>query len=154
MDAVTVHDPDGASHVVNIRSFLERMRAHNIKLAPREACLGAVEMVFLGKSISPAGITPKGDNISALTNKLMLENVGQVHSVCGGPSYYRNYLLNLANRMKPMTCLLKMNAVFKWTDEMSALVRKLMDQLSRPPVLAFPDWDAALYRVAEVPLVL
>ena len=66
--------------------------------------------------------------------------------MCGGlSSYYRKYLPNLAKHMRPIMSLLKKNAVvFKWTDAMTDVVRGLTTQLSSPPVLAFPDWDAAL----------
>lgn len=74
----------------------------------------------------------------------MSEHVGQVSSLCGGLSYYPKYLPTLAKHLNQITCLLKNNAIFKWTYKVSAVVRTLMDQLSNSSVLVFPAWDAAL----------
>lgn len=84
MDDVIVHDVDEASHVVTIRRFVERIRAHNLKLAPGKACLGGVEAELLGHSISTAGTAPNGDMVSALTSMPKPENVGQLRSLCCG----------------------------------------------------------------------
>lgn len=105
---------------------------------------GIAAVESLGHLIPRAGNAPNGDKISTLTNIPMLHNVDKVRSLCGGLSYHRKYLPKLAKPLKSTRCLLKNIAVFEWTDDMSTLVCTLMNQLLKPPVLAFPDWDTAL----------
>ena len=73
----------------------------------------------------------------------MPRDVSQPRSLLGGLSYYRQYLPNLAQTLKPLTTLLKKGVKFVFTSEMETTVRGLLDALSRPPILVFPDWSAA-----------
>ena len=72
----------------------------------------------------------------------MPTTVKQLRSLLGGLSYYRSFLKNLSKRVKPLTALLKKGARFDFTPEMDKIVRSLLKELSEPPVLVFPDWDA------------
>jgi len=60
----------------------------------------------------------------------------------GGLSYYRRFLKNMAKRVRPLTALLKKGVPFVFTSEMEAIVRDLLAELAKPPILVFPDWKA------------
>ena len=70
-------------------------------------------------------------------------DVSQLRSLLGGLSYYRQYLPNLAQNLKPLTTLLKKGVKFVFTSEMEMIVREQLDTLSKPSILVFPDWPAA-----------
>ena len=50
----------------------------------------------------------------------------------------------MAKRVKSITSLLKKGAVFNFTPTMEAAVRALLEELTAPPILVFPDWDAVI----------
>ena len=83
LDDVIVFDSDPIVHVQTIRSLFERLRKHNLKLFPSKARLGATDANFLGHSISPAGLRPKAENVSALINMPMPTDVKQVRALMG-----------------------------------------------------------------------
>ena len=66
LDDVIVFDSDPIEHVQMIRSLFERLRKRKLKLAPSKARLGATDANFLGHSISPAGLRPNVEEVSAL----------------------------------------------------------------------------------------
>ena len=88
-DNVIVFDSDPVAHVRTIRSLFERLRNHNLKLSPSKARLGGIDANVLGHSIYPAGLHPKAEIASALTNMPMPTDVKQVRALMGGAYYYR-----------------------------------------------------------------
>ncbi|CAB1103321.1 unnamed protein product [Ectocarpus sp. CCAP 1310/34] len=58
------------------------------------------------------------------------------------PSYYREFLPNMAKRIRPLTTLLKKQEKFIFTPSMEQAVRVLLAELANAPVLVYPHWDA------------
>ena len=75
LDDVILFDSDPIAHVQTIQSLFERLRKHNLKRSPSEARLGATDANFLGHSISPAGLRPNAEKVSALPNMPMPTDV-------------------------------------------------------------------------------
>ena len=100
-----VFDSDPIAHVQTIRSLFERLREHNLKLSPSKARLGATDANFLGHSISPAGLRPNAEKVSALINMPMPMDVKQVRALMGGINHYRNCLPDLSKRLRRLTRL-------------------------------------------------
>ena len=48
----------------------------------------------------------------------------------------------MARRIRLITALLKKGATFDFTPDMEDTVRSLLAELTAPPILVFPDWDA------------
>ncbi|CAB1106948.1 unnamed protein product [Ectocarpus sp. CCAP 1310/34] len=130
-------------HVRNIIEFFRCLRKYNLKLSPGKARVGATHANFLGHTISPAGVSPDGDKVRALTKMAPPANVKQLRSLLGGLSNYGKFLKNLATKVRPLNALLKQGVQLKYTPSMVTMVKSLLHDLSRPPILVFPDWDAA-----------
>ena len=73
-DGVIVFGSDPIAHLQTIRSLFERLRKH-LKLSPLNARIGATDANFLGQSISPAGLRPNAEKVSALVNTTMPPDV-------------------------------------------------------------------------------
>ena len=142
LDDVICFDEEPLEHVRNMIEFFKRLRQYNLKLSPGKARVGATHANFLGHTISPAGVSPDGDKVRALTKMPPPANVKLLRSLLGGLSYYRKFLKNLASKVRPLNALLKQGVQFKYTPSMITMVKSLLHDLSRPPILVFPDWDA------------
>ena len=142
LDDVIVFDSDPIAHVQTIRSLFERLREHNLKLSPSKARLGATDANFLGHSISPVGLCPNAEKLSALINMPMPTNVEQVRALLGGINYYRKSLPDLFKRPRPINSLLGKGVKFAFTPAMEKLVRDTQAELETPPILVSPNWDA------------
>ena len=58
---------DLTTRVKTIRVLFERLHKHNLKLSASKARFGATDADFVGRSISPAGVCPNAEKVSALT---------------------------------------------------------------------------------------
>ena len=142
LDDVIVFDSDPTAHVKTIRALFERLRKHSLKLSPSKSRLGATDANLLGHSISPAGIRPNAEKVSAWMKMPMPKNLKQVRALMGGVGYYRKFLLDLSNRIRPLTVLLLKGVKYVFTPAMEVIVRQNLAELAAPPILIFPDWDA------------
>ncbi|CAB1117464.1 unnamed protein product [Ectocarpus sp. CCAP 1310/34] len=139
LDDVICFDEEPLGHVLNM---IKRLRQYNLKLSPGKARVGATHANFLGHTISPAGVSPNGVKVRALTHMPPPTNVKQLRSLLGGLSYCRKFLKNLATKVRPLNSLLKQGVPFKYTPGMVKVVKALLSELARPPISVFPDWAA------------
>ena len=107
-----------------IRSLFERLRKHNLMLPPSKARLGATDAKFLSHSISPAGLRPNAQKVSALINMPMPTDVKQVCALMGGINYCRKFLPDLSKRLRPINSLLRKGVKFAFTSAMEEFVRE------------------------------
>ena len=143
LEDVIVFDSDPTAHVKTIRALFECLRKHNLKLPPSKARLGARDARFLGHFIPPAGICPNEEKKSALMKVPMPKHFKKVRALMGGVRYYRKFLPDLSKRIRPLTALLRKGVNYVFTPVMELVVRQILAELVAPPILVFPDWDAA-----------
>ena len=125
--------------VAHLAAFFASLRLYNLKLSPNNTRIGAACVEFLGHIISQDGVRSNDDNIAALTRMPMPRDIKQLRSLLGGLSYYRNFLPNMAKRVRPITALLQ---------EESRLV--LLSQWKRP--FAPYSWNSQLHRYLSSPI--
>ena len=101
LDDVIVFSSDPVEHVRTISSLFERLRKHNLKLSLSKTRLGATDATFLGHSVSPAGLRPNAEKVSALTNIPMPTDVKQVRALMGVVNYYGNFFPDSYKRRRP-----------------------------------------------------
>ena len=142
LDDVMVYDTDTTAHVKTIRWLFERLRKHNLEFSPSKARLGATHADFLGHSISPAGVRPNADKISAYIKMPMPRDLKTGARPPGRVGYYRKFLRNLSKRICPITFLLRKGVKFECTPAMEVVVREIISELTAPPILVFSDWHA------------
>ena len=144
IDDIICYSRDGAQHVEDLSGFFERLTKFDLKLAPRKAFIGVRRIKFLGHRVTSRGLEPCPEKVEALLQMPMPTSVSALRSVIGGLSYYRRYLPRLSAILKPITALLKKGVKFEFTSENEGILRKLLQQLASPLVLAFPDYPAAV----------
>ena len=142
-DGMLVRSNDESSMVDYIERFLKALTRHNLKILPSKSEIGAQEMSFPGHTISPRGVRPHAKKVDALRKSPMPNSVSELRSLQGGLSYYRKFLPNLSRRLQPITRLLKKDVSFSFDAEMEAVVREILKVLTKPPVLIYPDFEAA-----------
>ncbi|CAB1096728.1 unnamed protein product [Ectocarpus sp. CCAP 1310/34] len=69
LDDIVVHSKSTAEHVVHFEKLLERLRIHNLKLAPKKANVGAAEVEFLGPKWPRAWVWPLECGVSTRYKK-------------------------------------------------------------------------------------
>ena len=100
--------------------------------------MGVIDANFLGHSISPAGLHPNAEKVSALVNMPMPTDVKQVRALMGGINYYRIFWPDVSKRLCPINSLPRKGGKFAFTP-MAKLVREILVELATPPISFFPN---------------
>ena len=129
------------NHVSTLATFFARLRLHKLKLSPDKSRIGAARVDFLGHLISEDGLRPDHDRVAALSRMPMPSDITELRSFLCGLSYYRKSPTDMARRIRP-TVLLEKGAKFDFNPDMEDIVRSLLAELTAPPILVFPHWDA------------
>ena len=118
LDDAIGSDDSPATHVATLATFFARLRLHNLNLSPNKTRIGAARVEFLGHILSQHGVRPNDDTITALARMPVPRDIKQLPSLLGGLSYYRNFLPNMAKRIRPITALFKKGATFGFSPSM------------------------------------
>lgn len=155
LDDVIVFSHTFEEHVEHIRAVLRRLREHGVKLKPRKCRLFRSEIVCLGRIVSAEGHRPDPGNTQAV---LALKNstpstVGDVRKLLGLLGYHRQYIPNFSQTAKCLFELLHAGSdsvrkgspgsktKITWTDKHKQALNNLINAVTTPPVLQYPDWN-------------
>ena len=136
-----VLDADPSLHFTNMKYFSLRLGQHGFKLSPSKTTIGTTDSVFLGHTVFPAGIIPNETKAESLTKIPLPTDQKQLR------------LRDMAKQIRS-----KQGVRFPFIPALKTIVRKQLAELSTPPVIAYPRWDAVsdtshsflLYRGASV----
>ena len=144
IDDIVCFSKNGEQHVCDLRRIFERLTKFDLKLAPNKALLDAAEIIFLGHKISSEGVGRDPNKVKAMKEMSMPQNVSQLRSPLGALSYYRRQLPKMAARTRLFNSPPRKGVKFEFTPHHEHIVREMLDDLSSPNVLAFPDFEAAI----------
>ena len=138
---VFTRDPSLNTHLAHVRKVLDRLKAYNFKLSPRKCEFAIKQTTFLGQKIGIKGYEPCDKNIRAIKKFPVPQNVRQTKSFVGMCSFFRHYVKNFSEVVKPLTHLIEQDARFRWTDEHQRTFEILKYKLISEPILTFADYN-------------
>ena len=154
-------------HKPSQKSVSTSMRAW--KLKPKTCKLFRTEVNFLGRVVSAEGYNLDPATIAPVLNlaKTPPKTIGQVRQVVGLLGYYHRYIRDFSRIVKPIYNLLVLkntsrgstskemvenqrqqkqkqgqlpsNHPVSWTREHQVVLENLLQQLTTPPIMAYPD---------------
>eukprot|EP00794_Sanderia_malayensis_P019345 gene19345-21264_t len=171
LDNLTVFSPDFQSHIQHLSSALKRLRSKGLKLKPKKCELFKRQVKYLGHIISEQGYHMDTSNLQAIhqLRDSKPSTVGDVRRIIGFLNYYRKYIPNFSQTAKPLFELLQKQpqqdkasspkqhfrsyrqnknqgtipsrTPIDWQSHHQQALNKLIDCLSSPPLLAYPDFN-------------
>ena len=93
------------------------IRQSGLKLSPEKCEIATDTMKFLGNNISAEGISPEKSKITKFDKFKMPKTTKQVKRLIGFTQFFRNYILNLGEKLMSFYKLLKKDAVIETTEE-------------------------------------
>lgn len=164
LDDVLCFSQSFEEHVNVLRWVLQALQCHGVKLRPEKCELFRKEVRYVGRLVSENGVRvdPKDvEAVQALKEKTP-QTVGDVRRLLGFLSYYRAYVQDFSRIARPLYEILQVKSnpsppkpargktkgpqlpsrtPVEWTSEHQQILERLINILTNPPVLAYPDFD-------------
>ena len=154
LDDILIFSKTFKEHVTNTTKVLDCLEKKGVKLNPSKCCFFKREIRYLGRLISENGYRPDPEDVKALDRcKVAPTTVGQLRSLLGFLGYYRTYIQNFSQKLKPVYDLLQKTegsntkkqldsrAKIAWTSKHQEIVETTVDYLKSPNVIAYPDFS-------------
>ena len=137
LDDIIVMATDFDNMIMSLRKVFTRFRSFNVRLKPHKCTFFAVEVEFLGKMVSGAGIRIAPDKLDAVQKWPTPKNAKQVMSFLGFMNYHRAHIPNYGEIAADLYALSNAKS-FEWTDRHQYCFEKLKHLITTAPVLAHP----------------
>ena len=109
----------------------------------------ALNMEYLGRMITPQGITTLGRLTSAIRDAPTPKDRKQVKSFLGLSGFYRKFMKNYSTAAFPMQELTKLENPFVWSAECQISFEVIKGKLISNPVLAFPNFNKQFHLTTD-----
>ena len=121
----------------NIRAVFKCIRQAGLKLTIEKCHFGVRQVKFLGRIISPEGISPQARKIQNFLDKIGFpKSKKALQRYLGFVNYYRNYILRMAEKLHPFYKLLKTEVPINITSELKEIFDSVNKALSNACELA------------------
>ncbi|KAL0163756.1 hypothetical protein M9458_039509, partial [Cirrhinus mrigala] len=166
LDDILCYAKTFEEHVEGLRKVLQALQRHGVKLRPTKCEMFKKEVRYVGRLVSAEGvrIDPKDlDAVQAWKAKKPT-TVGEIRKMLGFLSYYRSYVQDFSRIAKPIYDLLQVKrgtepiktkskadgkknvqlpsrTPIEWKEEHQTILCRLVEALTTPPILAYPDFD-------------
>ena len=121
----------------NIRAVFKCIRQAGLKLTIEKCHFGVRQVEFLGRTISPGGISPQARKIQNFLAKLRFpKSKKALQRYLGLVNYYRNYIPRMAEKLNPFYKLLKTEVPINITSDLKETFDSVNTALSNACELA------------------
>ncbi|GMF11857.1 unnamed protein product [Phytophthora lilii] len=108
---------EGEMHRVHLRKLLGLMRKHKLYAILKKCIFGANEIPVLGCLVGKNGVRPDPEKVRVINEWPEPTNVKELRQFLGLATYWCKYVENYAGKIRPLSQLLKKEAVWTWTAE-------------------------------------
>ena len=158
LDDIIIYSRTVEEHLEHMNEVFKRLADAGLKLKLSKCELFKSKIAYLGHEVSAKGIEPSPTKVEVIKNLQAPTNVREVRSFVGLASYYRRFISNFSEIVRPLTALTKKHANFCWDDVKQHAFDELKSKLIVAPILAYPQTDqpyhlytdASLYAVGAV----
>ena len=148
LDDILVASPSHEQHKHHLRQVLERLDRYGVTINKAKCVFGVDRISFLGHDVSPDGIAPLPEKVSAVENFPKPVTQTQLRRLIGMVTYYHRFLPHAAALLRPLHQLLdqkrKRSAPLEWTPAAEDAFHRVKTALSQATRLAHPTPGAAL----------
>ncbi|KAE8997137.1 hypothetical protein PR002_g19120 [Phytophthora rubi] len=127
------------AHLDHLREVLMCMRENRLYANINKCIFGAEEIPFLGCFLGKDGVRADPEKVCAIAQWSVPVSQKDLRKWLGLANYLHKYSANYAEMARPLTNLLKKDAVWSWTSEAQQAFEAIKSSLQSAPNLALPD---------------
>ena len=146
VDDVLVASSSFEEHKTHMHELMRRFAHYGVVLNKDKCVFGVSEITFLGHLVTQEGIKPLPQKVEVIENFLPPTNLKQLRRFLGMVNYYRRFIPNCADTLRPLNALLSPGKPNKktidWTTETQKAFATIKSQLSASTLLSYPIPDA------------
>ena len=113
LDDIVIYAKDLEYHGKMVRHLLKQLKEANLSLQPKKCEFLFKAIAYLGHIISYKGVKPDPKKIEAVQNFPRPKTPRNIKQYLGLSRYYRRFIKDFSARAKPLSNLLKKEALFK-----------------------------------------
>ena len=137
VDDIGIAANDAEHLIKNLRATFECIRESGLKLTMHKCHFGAIEIDFLGRTITPESVKPQKESITNFLEKTKFPKSKKASQRnLGFLNYYRNYIPRLSEKLVPFFQLLKKDEKVLVTSELIEQFNEIKRDLDRCSQLA------------------
>jgi len=138
IDDIAVKSRVKGDYIADLKTVLEIMRAHQLKMNPTKSFPGVASGKFLGFVVTSKGVHLYPKKVCAIQEMQPPRNLRDFRGLQGRLAYIRMFISNLSGRCQPFTKLMKKGVSFIWDDTCQQEFEKIKRYLMHPPILTAP----------------
>ena len=133
-DDILVYADNFENLIESLKSTLDKIRAHGLKLNRSKCVFASPSIEFLGHRIDAQGIHKSDKHIKAVKDAPKPTSSDELQLFLGKASYYGAYISHLSSRSRPLRDMLQKEP-FKWTKDAETAYIDIKNALISPEVL-------------------
>ena len=145
IDDVIIATETLEEHFVRLREVLTCIKDAGLKLKPTKCEILKESVKYLGRIIDETGVYPDPEQVQTVQDWHVPRNHKEMQSFLGLTNYYREFIVNYAEKAKPLTDLTKTTLEYVWSPEAQTSFELLKKELCSAPVLALPNEEGMFY---------
>lgn len=141
LDDIILWGKTRAAHDATLASVLQRLQEAGLQLNRDKCQFSKTTLRFLGHTVTPQGIQPTDDHLSAIMNAPPPPDAQTLRSFLGLLSWYNKFIPNFSTVVEPLRACIRQDTEFKWTKEAQCSFETAKQLLVDSPALALFDPD-------------
>ncbi|ROT65882.1 reverse transcriptase [Penaeus vannamei] len=149
IDDIFVASTSEADHARHLRALFGRLQGAGVVVNPGKCQFGVASLSFLGHTVTPQGITPKQEKVTAIRKFPRPATEKQLRKFLGMFNFYRRFVPRCAQLLKPLHALItpnraSKNTKIKWTSPTNEAFEACKEALASTALLNHPLPEAPL----------
>ncbi len=118
MDDIGIAGRTADEFIENLEAVFQRIREAELKLSMAKSQFGVQQTEFLGRTITPKGISLINEKVEKILGNLSIPiNIKQAQRFIGFINFYKDFIPRLSDKLLPFYKLLKNDVEFNITDD-------------------------------------
>nr|KYP72951.1 Retrovirus-related Pol polyprotein from transposon 412 family [Cajanus cajan] len=144
VDDMVVKSNSLADHIADLAKIFGELCKHNMRLNPEKCTFEVKGGKFLGFMLSARGIEANRDKCQAVLDMRSPSNLKELQRLSRKLVALSRFLPRLADKINPMTKLLRKSSAFLWNEACEEAFVGLKTTLATPPILTRPELSIPL----------